>query len=281
MAYTTYLSQRISHKSIGTYLAGIQFRANFIGQPICIASMRRLYYLIRGIKRSQGSLFTRPQRLPITVAHLNIMLNFLRHSSFCSQDRRLFWSAVTLAYFGLLRCSEFVSPTISSYGTNTLLVSDVIISSDCSYISLHIRVSKTDPFRAGCRIHIGSTSDHLCPVNAIRSYLLCRSHHSGPLYVFRDGSFLSRSRLHSFLVRCFGHSSLINTHSFRIGGASALAAAGIQNATIQVLGRWSSNCFTRYLHLPPGFTRSLAARMAATSVPQCVWDPNSMSTHFN
>ena len=281
MAYTTYLSQRISHKSIGIYLAGIQFRANFIGQPICIASMRRLYYLIRGIKRSQGSLFTRPQRLPITVAHLNIMLNYLRHSSFCSQDRRLFRSAVTLAYFGLLRCSEFVSPTISSYGINTLLVSDVIISSDCSYISLHIRVSKTDPFRAGCRIHIGSTSDHLCPVNAIRSYLLCRSHHSGPLYVFRDGSFLSRSRLHSFLVRCFGHSSLINTHSFRIGGALALAAAGIQNATIQVLGRWSSNCFTRYLHLPPGFTRSLAARMAATSVPQCVWDPNSMSTHFN
>ena len=209
------------------------------------------------------------------------MLSYLHHSSFCSQDRRLFWSAVTLAYFDLLRCSELVSPTIRSYGINTLLVSDAIISSDCSQMSLHIRVSKTDPFRAGCIIHIGTTNDHLCPVNALRSYLLCRSHGSGPLYVFRDGSFLSRSGLHSFLVLCFGHSSPINTHSFRIGGTSALAATGIKNATIQVFGRWSSNFFSKYLQLPPGFTRPLAARMAATSLPQCLWDPSSMCTHFS
>ena len=127
---------------------------------------------------------------------------------------------------------------------------------------------------------IGTTNDHLCPVNALRSYLLCHSHRSGPLYVFRDGSFLSRSRLYSFLVLCFSHSSTVLLIHILVG-ASALAAAGIQNAIIQVLGRWSSNCFTRYLHLPLGFTRSLAARMAATSVPQCVWDCNFICTHFS
>jgi hypothetical protein len=38
-------------------------------------------------------------------------------------------------------------------------------------------------------------------------------------------------------------------HSFRIGGASALASAGIPNYTIQNMGRWKSLAFLRYIRL--------------------------------
>ena len=132
-------------------------------------------------------------------------------------------------------------------------MSDVNISTDVGGILLNIRASKTDPFRSGCKIHIGPTDDHLCPVNALHVYIRYRNLHVGPLFVFSDGTYLTRSRLCSFLSSCFGHAYPINTHSFRIGGASALAAAGVPDATIQVLGRWASNCFTRYLQPSPYF----------------------------
>ena len=143
--------------------------------------MRRLHYWVRGIKPSQGSSFTRPLRQPIRIAHLEQMLLYLRRSSLCAHDRSLFWSAVTFAFFGLLRCSEFSAPTTRSYGPNTLLVSDVTISTDVGGILVHIRASKTDPFRSGCRVHISATDDYLCPVNVLRVYLIYRNLHAGPL----------------------------------------------------------------------------------------------------
>jgi hypothetical protein len=42
----------------------------------------------------------------------------------------------------------------------------------------------------------------------------------------------------------------LNTHSFRIGGASAAAAAGIPYSTNQVKGWWASNAYRAYLGIP-------------------------------
>ena len=77
LLYTTFLSQCISSKSIRTYLAGIQFMSTFLGHTINISGMRRLHYLVRGIKRSQGSSFTRPLRQPIRIAHLRTDVTLL------------------------------------------------------------------------------------------------------------------------------------------------------------------------------------------------------------
>jgi len=45
------------------------------------------------------------------------------------------------------------------------------------------------------------------------------------------------------------NSDLFSTHSLRIGGASALAAANCTDYLIQILGGWKSLCFLRYLRL--------------------------------
>ena len=39
----------------------------------------------------------------------------------------------------------------------------------------------------------------------------------------------------------------LNTHSFRIGGASAAAAGGLTDSEIRTLGRWSSDAFRVYV----------------------------------
>ena len=40
-----------------------------------------------------------------------------------------------------------------------------------------------------------------------------------------------------------------HTHSFRIGGASALAARGVPDHVIQCVGRWKSLAFLAYIRL--------------------------------
>ena len=70
------------------------------GQPIQISDMER------GIKCRQGNRFSRGLRQPITVLRMQQILQHLRISSFLPRDRQLWWSAITLAFFGLLRYSD-------------------------------------------------------------------------------------------------------------------------------------------------------------------------------
>ena len=71
----------------------------------------------------------------------------------------------------------------------------------------------------------------------------------GPLFQFASGPYLTRATLSTILRDCFHDNVNINTHSFRIGGASAAAAAGVPYFVIQQLGRWSSDAFKRYIRL--------------------------------
>ena len=89
--------------------------------------------------------------------------------------------------------------------------------------------SKTDPFRRGIDLFMGRTGNDLCPVAALLAYLADRGAKKGPLFMFEDGRFLTRQRLVN-CVRAALHSELADSqycgHSFRIGAATAAAAAG-------------------------------------------------------
>ena len=56
---------------------------------------------------------------------------------------------------------------------------------------------------------------------------------------------------------------LYNTHSFRIGAAAFASLANLSDTQIQVLGRWRSNAFQRYIRPPPkkvaAFSKALLA----------------------
>ena len=58
------------------------------------------------------------------------------------------------------------------------------------------------------------------------------------------------------------YSCKYSSHSFRIGAASAAAAAGIPDWQIQALGRWSSDCYRGYIRLPDSNTSNIAATFA-------------------
>ena len=273
--FCTYLATRryrpITYKSIKGYLSAIRYKGIVKGFIISFNGMNRLYYVLRGIKRHQGNRLHRPPRSPITIQHLAYLHNFIHTLPVSCQDKALYWSACTMAFFGLLRVSEYSCPKIQDFHLHyQLLLRDV--SFDHNAISLFIKASKSDPFRQGCHIYIGSTHNYLCPVTALKAFLRRRNLLPGSLFTLQDGTYLTRDRLARLLKLCFRDIN-INTHSFRIGGASALAAAGVPDAQIQIMGRWSSDCFVKYIRLSKSNIKNLANSMSIAAVGGACWTP--------
>ena len=164
----------------------------------------------------------------------------------------------------MLRSAEYTSPTSSSFVVgSTLQASDISFSSDRQFAMINIKQSKTDPFKTGCTIRITSTNSLLCPVTARRNHLHTRNKSTGPLYIFIDGKYLTRQFVANLLSLALPHVPNINTHSFRIGGASAAASAGIPDSVIQILGRWSSDAYKRYLRLADCTIKDVSMRVSS------------------
>lgn len=103
-------------------------------------------------------------------------------------------------------------------------------------------------------IHVGRTSQSLCPVAAMLSYLAVRPASLGPLFIFEDGTSLSRERLVAAFTQALTLAGIdaagYKGHSFRIGAATAAARAGVPDSLIQTLGRWKSSAFLSYIRTP-------------------------------
>ena len=153
-------------------------------------------------------------------------------------------------FFGLLLVSEFCPPSASKFSKDIhLSVEDVDVNLSAGYVAVSLKQSKSDPFRLGVTIRIGSLNHRLCPVRAMAAYLLARGSAPGPLFVFRSGAVFTRVFLVNMLRKWFPTVGTINSHSFRRGGATALAASGASDFTIQLLGRWKSYSYLRYIDI--------------------------------
>ena len=89
----------------------------------------------------------------------------------------MIWVACCLAYFGLLRVSEFTTSSPDHFNSSTdLLLSDVALDNRASLTTIQITLkqSKNDQFRAGTTICLGKTTCAICPVDALVQYLAIR-----------------------------------------------------------------------------------------------------------
>ena len=59
------------------------------------------------------------------------------------------------------------------------------------------------------------------------------------------------ARLKSVLHKLKLDNNCYNIHSFRIGAAISASLAQLTDAHVQMLGRWRSNSFQRYIRSPP------------------------------
>ena len=198
------------------------------------------------------------------LAHL---LNLIKVNIHNAHDQAMFAAATLLAFFGMLRISEYTTPSPRCFDPHAhLSINDISFNFRRRMLSVRIKASKTDPFRQGMTLRIAFNFSPLCPGLAMLRYFRSRTGTDGPLFIFCSGDFLTRAHL-SDLLRYAFPTQQVTTHSFRRGGASALAAWGVPQYTIQILGRWRSDAYIRYLQVDDNFITSANRLMAQPPSP--------------
>jgi hypothetical protein len=174
------------------------------------------------------------------------------------------WCACLLAFFGVLRVSE--------YTDGRLLIKHVQPCKD----GLDITVMYSKTSHAPVRVSVAARADILCPLRALLHYrdfltaLRLPASPDDPLFIVRAAkrppSTLNRSQfiaaVRGYLHAAFPQRDVSDyaTHSFRRGGTSALILAGVHPTMVQAHGRWSSQAYQRYFDS----VHSQALRLAAT-----------------
>ena len=269
--YTAYLGQQsLKYRTIKAYLSALRFGQihQGLGDPFRAQAMPLLEYVLAGIKRAQARNHIPPKpRLPITptiLAHLQKQWVVNQPS----QDGLMLWAAACTGFFGFLRAGEFTVPTAGAYDKDIhLSLGDLATDSHSSPSLFRVRIkqSKTDPFRQGADIYLGSTSAAICPVQALLTYLEKRGPSPGPLFRFESGVPLTRAalvvHLHSALQQSGFDAVSYNGHSFRIGAATTAAKCGIEDSMIQTLGRWKSAAYLAYIKIPPQQLTSISTQL--------------------
>ena len=217
--------------TLKSYLSAIRHYHILAGQgdPFTGKPFPLLQYVLRGIKRSPAH-SPRLPRMPITPAILRALKDQWATAATRDMDFVMLWAACCMGFFGLMRAGDFSVTHVSEF--DPLCLGDVAVDQhqDPSVVQVRLKQSKTDPFRRGIS---GRTQTDLCPVTA---YIAVRPAVNGPLFVFKDGSFLTRDRLVAAIRRALSYAG-INTsgfsgHSFRIGAATTAAVVGVEDSTI-------------------------------------------------
>lgn len=263
--FAAYLAKSIKASSIKSYLAAVRHLHIRKGFELDLKKCLRLQLVLRGIKRSQGDVTK--VRLPITVHHLQLFYHQLAIPTTSNIDSLMVWAAMTFAFFGFLRLGELTCNSTFSKDIH-LTLNDLKFfpnEKDAIHLSVYIKASKTDPFRTGQNIIIGKTNQAVCPVLAMKQYLSVRNPCPGPLFVFSSGKPLTKVNLtaetRSLLSRAGLDSSQYAGHSYRIGAATSAASANIPSWLIKVLGRWSSDCFERYIKVPHSMISGVSEKL--------------------
>ncbi|MGH0139541.1 UNVERIFIED_CONTAM: hypothetical protein FKN15_005459 [Acipenser sinensis] len=177
------LSLRLAPSSIRCYLAGIQyqFRLQSIPSPL-LSSVPEIRLTLRGMEKSLPP--SSPSRQPISTDLLLHLIIALRQGCFNPFDDIVMETLCLIAFFGFLRCSEFSTPSTSSFPALGLKRSDLSQIPGNHFI-LHIRSSKTDQLSQGsvhryhpCADSGGAKMNTHCPLkcvpSAARFFTLCR-----------------------------------------------------------------------------------------------------------
>ena len=193
------------------------------------------------------------QVLPITPS---ILRNMYQHINRNNPEDRALWCSYLCAFYGLLRKANVV-PESSKYDPRKILVRrNISVDVPNNMVYLYIGFGKTNQF--GGRDTIipipGNNDPALDPVRHLQS-LLSSSGFSddSPAFSYSKSQFITYSkfkqRLKTLLILSGLNPDLFSGHSFRRGGASFLHSCGGSALMVQSSGDWSSQCFTRYLHL--------------------------------
>lgn len=192
-------------------------------------------------------------RMPVTSEILCKIILALPNICSSQYESILFSSLFSLAFFGFFRVGELVQNSKITVA-HALQVHNICLVPDSNSVRIFVPYSKTDQSGKGCTIQLPSSSSIICPVALLKSFLEVRPAYPGSFFKHRAGEPVTRYQFVSVLKKALLaagiHSNLYNSHSFRIGAATAAHAAGMDGDSIALFGRWKSDCYKSYIRIP-------------------------------
>ena len=210
-----------------------------------------------------------PIRLPVTLS----VLEKIRQQLVASQHphRQLMWAISALAFFGFFRLGELLPDRLAFDDTSDLAWGDVAIDSHVAptMVQVHLKKSKCDQFGSGSDVVISRTGSELCPVQATLEYVHKRGNARGPFFTRSGKETVTKSwfvsQLRSILAAAGLPQDQFAGHSFRMEAATTAALMGVEDSTIQTLGRWHSAAFLQYIRMPKTELAALSKVLAQGS----------------
>ena len=172
----------------------------------------------------------------------------------CSSHRPHSRSHVPSSFFRFLRCSEFTASTLLFVPSRHACISDLFQFSEDSLV-FQLKRTKTNASGRPTPVFFFRSQSPLNPFEASSNYLSFRKLQSStstePLFISESGHVATRFWFHHHLRQVLSLSGLspihYSGHSFRIGAATSAPRNGVPEHLIQILGRWSSQAYHRYI----------------------------------
>ena len=144
----------------------------------------------------------------------------------------MLWATFNLAFFGLLRVSEFTYSSAKTF----LAACDITFIPNIAtptHIRVHIKQSKTDPFRQGTTRVIARSHSSVCAVTALLEYLLPRNpaDPEEPLFMLQNKEPLTRTLLNAYLRELLNILGYVETDYANKNSCMVDCARTVMNST--------------------------------------------------
>ena len=244
--------------------------------------MYRLWIVLNSVERQSVK---KPRRLGVTVPMLKWIGNQLEAGAASygelKVDCRMLQAALLTAWFFMLRAKEFSD----SSGVDVEMIlrgQDVQIgkrqpkegdTEGPEEVTIQFRKTKADQEAFGtCKTMLATGVKHVCVVEAMKKFQEAAPRRFDgpeahqPLFRWASGQVLRRLEVQNILQKSAKAVGLpaerFQSHSLRIGGASALYQATGEIELVKRTGRWTSSAVHRYLHDSGDVLKGLAEKMA-------------------
>ena len=247
----------ISPSSAAVYFGHVQgFHAREFGVKLAGGlKLERLPQMLKGLRRIYGSGPARVRR-GISPQSLQQGMDILYSPDV--PEHATIRAALSVAFTGLLRGAEFAVAPGSSWRKEINLARGDIVELTLRRLVIMMHPCKNMHHLTGKSVPLvlGAGGTFIDPVREIINMIRLNpvEEHlkaSTPLFIKADGQALTTDDVMDIIRRII---SVVNddptefgTHSLRIGGATALFAAGADPTLIRTMGRWSSDIYRLYV----------------------------------
>ena len=231
----------LAPSTIHTYTSGLKHHLRIRLLPDFAGSFL-VSLVLKGLHRQD----VQPDvRIPVSFKMLQRMCYCLNYVTSSPYLTALYQAMLCLGFHALLRPGEL---TDSPHA----IQSDRILITNTS-VMFHLDTSKCNQAGPPQLLTVNAIPSITCPVAALKTYLYYRPIRKGPLFLRPDGETVKYMDLARILNKLSEFLQLprdfIKPHSLRIGGTTHLHLIGRTKKEIQESGRWSSECFSKYIRV--------------------------------